>query len=687
MNEFSGEFVTPESVLELISALAEDIPSKRILDPAVGTGGLLISVAAKHTEKEEVIGVDINQEIIKKAQSNTQKLPQFRLINADFFTVDNEDELGLFDLVVCNPPFGQRHITHADGRKFSGESMFIDSSLKLLKPDGYLLVVVSEGFLFRRDTAKFRANLVATSSVEAIISLPPGEFQYTGIPASVLIIKNAKQSDKVFLAHYAELQALQALVSNFRKHESNKNLSQGFWIDATELKESEIWTYRFFRGKIELEQKRRSSAYPIKFLSELVSFQRETPEGQESLLIPKAGTNIMLKSELPEGKDAKNYLNYVPADDTVLPRYIQLYLSSEDGKRQLNALTTGSVIPHLTKRALESLYIEVPDLKTQWEIVSTGNKINEEFTRLQFIMQSFQRNPFNYSDSLELIEKAETDDTDPAFEELLWPLATSYRIATKGSSDPNNQLQSYFKLFELIAAFNAVVLLSALPEEIVAQNDTEIWTEDKEQYEMFAFGTWVGLCGRLAKLYRKLDKHTTSVLPFGKEFYQGLISKKLLNCMKPVNEKRNSVGHGGVVPDVRAKTMISEIEPLLDKVFQMLLTYASVQLIYPQSMRRSNGIYLVTAKRLEGTSYPFDEEQIITESDMDTEVLHLFDPASDTRMKLNPDLIKLVQCEHCGNWSVYFFSKMDGNKAKYRSFQTEIHDYYGAVEGLLETFR
>jgi hypothetical protein len=35
------------------------------------------------------------------------------------------------------------------------------------------------------------------------------------------------------------------------------------------------------------------------------------------------------------------------------------------------------------------------------------------------------------------------------FEDFLWPLATSYRIATKVSSNVNNQLDSYFKMFEM----------------------------------------------------------------------------------------------------------------------------------------------------------------------------------------------------------------------------------------------
>lgn len=89
-----------------MSSLAADIPSKRILDPAIGTGGLLFSVAAEHSENEELIGIDIDQEIIKTAEGKKTVYPKFKLINADFLML-NKGKLGFFDLIVCHPHFGQ----------------------------------------------------------------------------------------------------------------------------------------------------------------------------------------------------------------------------------------------------------------------------------------------------------------------------------------------------------------------------------------------------------------------------------------------------------------------------------------------------------------------------------------------------------------------------------------------------
>jgi hypothetical protein len=56
------------------------------------------------------------------------------------------------------------------------------------------------------------------------------------------------------------------------------------------------------------------------------------------------------------------------------------------------------------------------------------------------------------------------------------------------------------------------------------------------------------------------------------------------------------------------------------------------------------------------------------------------------RLKLIPGLIKLINCKECGQWSVYFYNKLEKDYPKYISYQNEIHDYSGSKEDLLEFF-
>jgi len=82
-------------------------------------------------------------------------------------------------------------------------------------------------------------------------------------------------------------------------------------------------------------------------------------------------------------------------------------------------------------------------------------------------------------------------------------------------------------------------------------------------------------------------------------------------------------------------------------------------------MKKSNGLYTIKIKKLLGTSYPFSEEEIQAEVDMNTESLYLISPVSKTWLELLPEFVKLIQCESCGHWSIFFYSKTDNKKAHY----------------------
>ncbi|MBL8092361.1 MAG: hypothetical protein JNJ43_18655 [Anaerolineales bacterium] len=74
------------------------------------------------------------------------------------------------------------------------------------------------------------------------------------------------------------------------------------------------------------------------------------------------------------------------------------------------------------------------------------------------------------------------------------------------------------------------------------------------------------------------------------------------------------------------------------------------------------------------------------ETDLNTESLYLYNPISKNRLELLPEFVKLVQCESCGHWSVYFYNKTDDKKSQYISYQNEIHEYFTEPVGLLNLF-
>nr|QNO47052.1 hypothetical protein NBCJMJBN_00013 [Methanosarcinales archaeon ANME-2c ERB4] len=109
-----------------------------------------------------------------------------------------------FDRVLANPPFPQnygrtnmkfesrfREFCPETGKK--ADLMFVQHMLASLKPDGKMATIMPHGVLFRGGKEKLiREIFINAGVIEAIISLPPGLFYGTGIPACVIVANKNK---------------------------------------------------------------------------------------------------------------------------------------------------------------------------------------------------------------------------------------------------------------------------------------------------------------------------------------------------------------------------------------------------------------------------------------------------------------------------------------------------------------
>jgi type I restriction-modification system DNA methylase subunit len=689
----SGSYYIPKNIVSFISKIVPFWKPRRIFDPACGSGIFLFEINSILKTESQFLGIDRNKDVLAIAEEKLKSVDiDCKLLAQDFFLI-KEGLTDKFDLIISNPPFDKKIKKEIHEIKLrSSEAAFLINSLDYLDKNGHLVFLLPEGILFNMLHSDLRNYLLENFSIEAIISLPIRTFHLsTGIETSILILKNAKQGPNVFFAEYKEQQAENAIIENFIGKKSNNNLSQGFWIDSKQLEDTgNFWTFNFFRVLKDFEEKKSKSKYPLKRLSEIIEIKSELSESGYILLIPRAmpDRDVIFKTEIENEKSLKNYFQCKVLEDLISPQYLKIYLNSEMGKRQRDMFSSGSVMHMITIKGLKSIYIEIPDLKIQHEVVNAEQRIKEVYSKIEVAHYNFKNKIFNYSEILEMTYKFDrADDKDFLYETLLWPLATSYRIATKGSSNINSQLENNFKLFEMIAAFNSIVLLSALPEEDYKENKDYIWDRKNSKYEKVSFGLWVGLYSRLSKIYREMNDDFYQSIPFEKKFYESITNKKIMKKLQPIPQKRNeTIGHGGSLSEIIAENTISELNPCLTDIFGILTAYNSLDMIYTQSMKKNNGLYRVRIKKLEGTNYPFAEDEINTEEDMDSEVLYLHNHVTDERLKLISELIKFIQCPECGNWSVYFYSKLEKDYARYISYQNEIHPYSGSKEEVRNFF-
>ncbi|MEF2148444.1 N-6 DNA methylase [Aquilutibacter rugosus] len=210
-----GEFYTPAEVVRLLVQITKPAAGQTIYDPTVGSGGFLIQ-AHQYVEEQ---GQDANDLALygQESDGTVWSICSMNMIlhNVTKFTIENGDTLEdpqfledgrirQFDRVLANPPFSQnysranvkfasrfREWCPETGKK--ADLMFVQHMLASLKPNGRMATVMPHGVLFRGGKEKLiRELFLDDDCIEAIISLPPGLFYGTGIPACVLVCSKQK---------------------------------------------------------------------------------------------------------------------------------------------------------------------------------------------------------------------------------------------------------------------------------------------------------------------------------------------------------------------------------------------------------------------------------------------------------------------------------------------------------------
>lgn len=163
-------------------------PQMRILEPSAGTGNLARRCVSRLEDLEEyhrarysseyrfdnlVDCVEIQPELAAalKAEGIYN-----RVICSDFLSIRPES-LGLYDLIVMNPPFDrERDIDH------------VSHAFKFLKPGGSLHAIMSAGTEFRetRKSVAFRA--LVESAGGAWREMPAGSFQEAGTMVNTVVV-------------------------------------------------------------------------------------------------------------------------------------------------------------------------------------------------------------------------------------------------------------------------------------------------------------------------------------------------------------------------------------------------------------------------------------------------------------------------------------------------------------------
>lgn len=225
----NGQFRTPRHIIDFIVEVLEPKPEDKILDPACGTGGFLVSaykhILGKHTSKgssvpgdelspakkekltQQLNGYDITPMMVKLSKVNMFlhgfSDPQIH----EYDTLSNDARWNeKYDLIMANPPFMTPKGGVVPHTKFriaakKAEVLFTDYIAEHLTTNGRAGIIVPEGIIFQGGTAyKALRKFLVEDSLVAVISLPSGVFSpYSLVKTSILILDKdlSRQSESI----------------------------------------------------------------------------------------------------------------------------------------------------------------------------------------------------------------------------------------------------------------------------------------------------------------------------------------------------------------------------------------------------------------------------------------------------------------------------------------------------------
>jgi SAM-dependent methyltransferase len=195
-------YTTPRPLASLVSQLAHLGAKEKLIDPACGSGLLLLETYRRHGgglhaidiqskigSSGYVTGIEVNSEVAKLAATNfvISGLAHSSIVNANSLDIQNLENLGIklggYDVVVSSPPFGvmsskdSNYLDYYETAKVNSnnhvEVLFLELSLLLLRPGGRAVLLVPDSLLSSPHFVSVRKWLLSNTTNRAIISLPP----------------------------------------------------------------------------------------------------------------------------------------------------------------------------------------------------------------------------------------------------------------------------------------------------------------------------------------------------------------------------------------------------------------------------------------------------------------------------------------------------------------------------------
>ena len=369
MGKVLGQYFTPPMVknimMELIQPkLKPNGTIEKIFDPAMGTGGFLISSLRHIMEQsqQQSISLDwaqISQEGLggREVESDTYQLAVSNMLISSgliFDGVEKGDSIrnpitNKYDVIMTNPPFGISGLKYDDFdsgikseylpiKSNNAVSLFIQAIIYMLELNGRCAIVLPDGKDLFSKTDKtlmmVREYLMKSCDVKEIIYMPSGIFTHTSIKTCIC---------------YFEKKCTDCLTVDIKVSKSNKET--------------------------------RNYQFNTEHQTDKISFYEWSPEEKKLL------TEADIKS-ISDNAYSLNYAEYMVEEEEEYEEDINSFKLSDictflpKSKRSAKFGESSGKYPFFTSSQLCTKYTDIADYDTECLIIGTGGTANVKYANM-----------------------------------------------------------------------------------------------------------------------------------------------------------------------------------------------------------------------------------------------------------------------------------------------------------------
>ena len=390
------------------------------------------------------------------------------------------------------------------------------------------------------------------------------------------------------------------------------------------------------------------------------------------------------------------YIEVNITSSDLLLEYLYVYLNSTNGLDELFYFSKGNEF--IRAENIQHARIALPPIKVQKEIVKAVHESNEFFKSVELLKKEFQSNILDYKNMLNSISELRgaiefADDGGSltklsrswqhVYNGLIWPLAISYLSATKGGFETVEKLEKYLILFEFVTAFNFIILLSGLPEDVYSEYKKDIWNSSSlKTYESMTFGKWVVLTQNISEIYNNQD--FTSKLD--SKLFNTISSSKIIKILNNAKDYRNEHAHGTFINSYEAQDIIDELDVYLEDIFEVLEVYSDYKLIYiTGKIDNSRGKLKQQVIQLNGPCAQPIYEDIIFDDILNPDCLYLYNPKNNKKLLIKDSFMKFSATDdNKKHWALFIYYMCDRvgymkTNAHYKCFQSKEDDIIESI--------